>query len=96
MESKKLYEPFKSSAKFKKYSVYVMKDGKKKLIHFGDNRYDQYKDKLGFYKELNHNDKTRQKSYLARAKGIKNKQGETTWKDRDTANYYAVKYLWSD
>jgi hypothetical protein len=33
---KDLYEPFKSTAKNKKYSVYVIKDDKIKLIHFGD------------------------------------------------------------
>ena len=49
---KELYKPFKSSAKNKKYSVYVMKDGKKRLIHFGDSRYSQFKDKLGEYKKL--------------------------------------------
>ena len=36
MVDKVLYKPFKSSAKNKKYSVYVLKNGKKRLIHFGD------------------------------------------------------------
>ena len=36
----KLYEPFKSKAKNKKYSVYVLGG---KLIHFGDTRYEQFK-----------------------------------------------------
>ena len=31
-DKKPLYKPFKSKAKNKKYSVYVMKDGKKKLF----------------------------------------------------------------
>lgn len=86
MESKTLYKPFKSSAKNKKFSVYVMKDGKKKLIHFGDTRYQDY---------LQHKDEIRRKSYLARAKGIKNKKGEFTWKDKNSANYYSVRYLWN-
>ena len=47
-----LYKPFKSKAKNKKYSVYV-KGGK--LIHFGDKRYGQYKDKIGLYSHLDHN-----------------------------------------
>ena len=82
-----LYKPFKSKAKNKKYSVYVKGDkGKPKLIHFGDSRYQV------FYQ---HKDKQRQKSYLARAKGIKNKNGELTYKDKNTANYWAVK-LWSN
>ena len=46
-----LYKPFKSKAKNKKYSVYV-KGGK--LIHFGDKRYGQYKDKIGLYSHLDH------------------------------------------
>ena len=31
-----LNKPFKSKQKYKKYSVYVLKDGKRRLIHFGD------------------------------------------------------------
>ena len=41
MNDKPLYKPFKSKAKNKKYSVYVMKGDKKRLIHFGDSRYEQ-------------------------------------------------------
>jgi hypothetical protein len=76
-----LYKPFPSTAKNKKYSVYVMKDGKKKLIHFGAKGYQVY---------YQHKDTARQKSYLARAKGIKNKEGILTWKLKDTANYWSV------
>jgi hypothetical protein len=92
--NKPLYKPFKSKAKGKKYSVYVMKDGKKKLIHFGDSNMEQYRDKIGLYKSKNHNDPVRRKSYLARAKGIKDKQGRLTYKDKNTANYWSVNYLW--
>ena len=46
-----LYKPFPSTAKNKKYSVYVMKDGKKKLIHFGAKGYQVY---------YQHKDKARQ------------------------------------
>jgi hypothetical protein len=85
MAEKELYKPFKSSAKNKKYSVYVMKDGKKKIIHFGHSDYQDF---------TQHKDEKRRKSYLARAKGIKNKKGELTWKDKNTPNYWAVHYLW--
>ena len=81
----KLYEPFPSSAKNKKYSVYVMKDGKRRLIHFGDSRYGQYKDKLGHYSELDHGDKARRASYYSR-------HGPAT--DKNTAKYWAHKILW--
>ena len=86
MDNKVLYKPFKSKAKNKKYSVYVMKDGKKKLIHFGDSRYEDF---------TQHKDKERRKSYLKRAKGIKNKKGELTYKDKNTANYWSIKLLWN-
>ena len=81
-----LYSPFKSNAKNKRYSVYVKKDGKVKKINFGDSRYKVF---------FEHKDKARQKNYLARAKGIKNKKGELTWKDKNSANYWAI-LLWDD
>ena len=46
-QSTKLYQPFPSKAKNKKYSVYVKSDDTKsgkKLIHFGDKRYEQFQD----------------------------------------------------
>jgi len=86
MDNKVLYKPFKSKAKNKKYSVYVMKDGKKKLINFGDSRYEDF---------TQHKDKERRKSYLKRAKGIKNKKGDLTYKDKNTANYWSIKLLWN-
>ena len=79
-----LYKPFKSKVLNKKFSVYVMKEGKKRLIHFGDSRYEDFRQ---------HKDEKRRKSYLARAKGIKNKKGELTWKDKNTPNYWSVQ-LW--
>ena len=55
-----MYKPFVSSAKNKKYSVYVKStSGHKKLIHFGDTRYGQYKDKLGHYSSKDHLDQKR-------------------------------------
>ena len=81
----KLYQPFKSKAKNKKYSVYVLRQGKKKLIHFGDSRHKQYRDKLGHYKHLDHNDKKRRELYYKR-------HGPAT--SKNTAKYFSHKYLW--
>ena len=81
---KELYKPFKSKAKNKKYSVYVMKNGKKRLIHFGDNRYGQFKDKLGEYKKLDHGDPKRKELYYKR-------HGKAT--SKDTAKYWSHKIL---
>ncbi len=85
-----LYKPFKgrSTPKGKKFSVYVKADNKKgyKTIHFGDSSMKDFRQ---------HKDPKRRKSYLARAKGIRNKKGEVTWKDKNTANYWSVHYLWN-
>ena len=83
---KQLYKPFKSTAKNKKMSVYVMKDGVKTLIHFGDSRYEDF---------TQHKDEKRRKAYLSRAKGIKDKEGNLTWRDKNSSNYWSVKTLWN-
>ena len=82
---KELYKPFKSSSKNKKYSVYVMKGDKKRLIHFGDSRYGQFKDKLGHFKSLDHGDVKRKNNYYSR-------HGQST--DKNTAKYWSHKILW--
>lgn len=83
MENIPLYKPFKSKAKNKIFSVYVKgKDGRRKLIHFGDSRFRQ-----DYSKEA-------RKSYLARSAGIRNKDGKLTMNDKNSANYWARKILW--
>ena len=71
--NKTLYKPFVSSAKNKKFSVYVMKDNKKRLIHYGDSRF---------------------KDFTQGASKEQRKKGELTWKDKNTSNFYSIKYLW--
>ena len=82
---KPLYKPFKSKKEGKKMSVYVKKNGKKTLIHFGDSNMESYDQ---------HKDPKRRKSYLARSGGIRNKQGKLTKNDINSANYWARKILW--
>jgi hypothetical protein len=67
-----------------------------KWIHFGDLRYQQFKDQttLKIYSHLDHNDAKRRHNYLRRAKGIKNKNGDLTYLNKNSSNYYSVKYLW--
>jgi len=84
--AKPLYKPFVSTRKNKKYSVYVKgKSGNPRLIHFGDKRYGQFKDKLGHYKRLDHNDPKRKANYYSR-------HGKATTKD--SAKYWSHKILW--
>ena len=88
MDKKELYKPFKSKAKGKNMSVYVKnkETGKPKLINFGDSSMKDF---------TQHKDEKRRKSYLARAKGIKDKQGNLTYKNKNSANYWSIKTLWN-
>lgn len=82
-----LYKPFRSKKKGKKMSVYVKsKSGGTKIIHFGAKGMDDFRSGTAT--------KEQRKSYLARAKGIKKKDGSLAWKDKNSPNYWAVKYLW--
>ena len=84
-KNKPLYKPVNSSRKDKKGMVYVMKDGSKKLIHFGDASMSDFRQ---------HKDPKRRKSYLDRSGGIRNKEGKLTKDDKNSANYYSRRYLW--
>lgn len=75
-----------SKRKNKKYDVFDDKNDY--ILSFGDTRYQQYHDKIGHYKHLDHHDKDRRKNYLARAKGI----GHVD--DPYSANHYSIEYLW--
>ncbi len=87
---KKLNKIMKSTRKNKKYMVYVTDSTKKsgkKLVHFGDSRYQQYKDStpLKLYSSKNHLDKKRRAKYFSR-------HGKTN--DKTSAKYWSNKYLW--
>ena len=71
-----------STRKNNKYMV-TLPSGKK--VHFGSLNYPDY---------LIHQDKERRDKYLARAKKIKNKQGELTYNNPESANYWSVHLLW--
>tara|TARA_R110002095_G_scaffold187201_1_gene164472 strand:- start:76 stop:357 length:282 start_codon:yes stop_codon:yes gene_type:complete len=67
---------------------------KGRTIHFGDSSLEHFKDKTGIWKSKDHNDKTRQKNYLTRSAGIKNKKGQLTKDNPESANYHARRLLW--
>ena len=71
--------------KGKKNMVYVLKEGKKRLIHFGDSSMKDF---------TQHKDPQRRKNYLARSAGIRNKEGELTKDDKNSANYWSRKINW--
>ena len=84
-----LYKPWKNTSSSKnKMWVYVKTDTNKgyKKIGFGLKGMEDFRQ---------HKDPARRRSYLARAKGIKNKQGELTYKNKNSANYWSVRVLWA-
>lgn len=85
--NKILYKPWKNTTKSRfKYWVYVKKNDSIRKIGFGYKGMDDWRSRTAT--------KEQRKSYLARAKAIKNKKGELTWKDKNTANYWSIHYLW--
>ena len=84
-KSKPLYKPMKSTRAGKKGMVYVMKNGVKRLIHFGDSSMTDFKSGAS---------KAQKKSYLARSGGIKNKEGKLTKNDKNSANYWSRRVNW--
>ena len=81
-----------STRSSKKYMVYY--GGK--WIHFGDRNMQQYKDltPLRLYSYLDHNDPVRRERYLKRAKGIRDAEGNLTYSNPNSANFYSVHFLW--
>lgn len=73
-----------STRKNKKYDVY--KDDKY-ITSFGDKRYQHYKDLIGYYKNLDHNDKKRRELYRLRHKN-------DNIDDPNYAGYWAYNFLW--
>lgn len=86
------YEYKLSTAKGKKLMVVV--NGK--TIHFGATGYTHFRDRTGLLpKYLNHGDKRKRDSYLARTAKILRKDGSKTMNDPSSPNYHARKILWA-
>jgi len=83
-----------SNKKNKKYDV-VTPSGR--IISFGDIHYQQFHDStpIRAYSYLDHNDKMRRELYLKRAMKIRDKNGKLTANNPESANFYAIRYLWS-
>ena len=71
-----VYEIFPSTRKFKKYDV--LKNGRH-FLSFGDKRYQHYKDKIGYYKHLDHKDRKRLDLYYIRHKDTNNINSAKFW-----------------
>lgn len=66
---------------YKKYDVYDL--SMRYLTSFGDRRFQHFRDRIGYYKKLDHKDPQRRRNYRARHAG-----------DNRLAGKLARKYLW--
>jgi hypothetical protein len=73
-----------SRREHKKYDVYDSDD--KYIVSFGDNRYNQYHDKIGYYKDKDTHDPERRRLYRERHKN--------DILDRPTPGFFSMNYLW--
>ena len=71
-----------SNRKNNKYVV-TLKNGNK--IHFGDNRYEDF---------TMHRDMDRRARYRSRASKIRDKNGDLTYKNKNSANFWSYHLLW--
>jgi predicted HAD superfamily phosphohydrolase YqeG len=85
-DDKPLNKPFKSDIKGKKYSVIVMDNGKRKKVNFGASGMDDWRSGTAT--------KEQRKSFRARMKGIRRKDGSYAYKDKTSPAYWALNYLW--
>ena len=87
----------------KKYTAYIKNKNTKKIrkLHFGDSRYQQYKDRtpLKLYKSKNHGTRKRMQNYYSRHSGTKKRVEAIKREKRKSKGYYTPKilshiYLW--
>jgi len=87
----------------KKYTAHIQnkKTKKNRIIHFGDRRYQQYKDRtgLGLYSNKNHNTRKRMQNYFSRHSGTKNRSQAIKKEQIKSNGIYNAKilshiYLW--
>lgn len=84
-----LNKPFPSTVKGKKFSVIVMKDGKRKKVNFGAKGAPDFRGTDGKKASAE-----QRKSFRARMKGIKRADGSYAYKDKTSPAYWALAYLW--
>ena len=87
----------------KKYTAHIKnkKTKKNRIIHFGDRRYQQYKDRtgIGLYSHKNHNTRKRMQNYFSRHSGTKNRTKAIKKEMNKSNGLYNAKllshiYLW--
>lgn len=87
----------------KKYTAYIKNKKTRKIrkLHFGDRRYQQYKDRtpLHLYKNKNHGTRKRMQNYYSRHSGTTNRKSAINKEIKKSRGHYTPKilsheYLW--
>jgi len=100
---KEIIVRFKKGPFPKKYSALIKNKKTKKIriLHFGDRRYPQYKDRtpLKLYAKNNHNTRKRMQNYFSRHSGTRNRKKAIEKEIKFSKGYYTPKilshvYLW--
>lgn len=81
----------------KKYTA-VMKDGR--LVHFGDRRYQHYKDSVpkrmggGLWSHKDHNNRDRRDNYRKRHAGMRTASNRPAYRVKYSPSWFSYYYLW--
>lgn len=84
----------KSGNKKYKAEVFDLSGKRVATAKFGDRRYQQYKDRIGYYSDLDHNDKKRRDRYRKRHEGILTKDGVPAYKKEFSSSFFSYWFLW--
>jgi hypothetical protein len=84
----------KTGNKKYKAEVYDLSGKRVATSEFGDRRYQQFKDRIGYYSDLDHNDKKRRDRYRKRHEAILTKDGIPAYKVEFSPAWYSYLYLW--
>ena len=94
---------FTRGPNYKKYTAHIKNKAtnKTRKLHFGDNRYQQYKDRTPnqLYKSQNHGTRSRMRNYFNRHSGTKSRSKAIALEKKKSNGYYTPKllshiYLW--
>ena len=74
-----------------KYTA-ILPDGRR--VSFGDRRYQHYKDRIGLWKALDHNDRKRRANYRKRHAAIRTNDGRRAIDIKYSPAWFSYRYLW--
>lgn len=93
--NEEIFDIRKSNRKNKKYVATVGDAKKKRKIHFGDSRYEQYRDStnIGAFSKKDHRDEKRRRNYFKRHSGVNNKKDAIKKEIKESNGKYNAKIL---